>query len=193
MAWLGMTPPQPDAELLAAAARGDAQAFAPLVARHHVAVHRFVARRIGAGDAEDVAAETFEVAYRRAGSYRAEHDDARPWLLGIATNLLRRHARREAAMYRAYAKTGVDPAVPGATEPGVDDATQRALAAALAEMRPDHRNALLLHVLGELSYDEVAEALEVPIGTVKGWLSRARTVAAAQLTAAGITPTEVLS
>ena len=175
-----------DAQLLAEVAGGDAGALAPLVARHHVALHRFVARRIGA-DAEDVVAETFECACRRAGSYRAAGPDARPWLFGIANNLLRGHARREAAMYRAYARTGVDPACAPAEETArIDDGHGRVLARALSQMRAEHRDALLLYAVAELSYEEVATAMEVPVGTVKGWLHRARAVAARQLAAAGI-------
>lgn len=181
-----MTDADTDAQLLAAIAVGDMCALEPLIARHHVAVHRFVARRIGA-DAEDIVSETFERACLSAGAYRPLGPDARPWLFGIATNLLRRHARREAAMYRAYARTGVDPAAASADECAhVDDGLGRILAGALAQMRVEHREALLLYALAELSYDEIARALEVPVGTVKGWLHRARAVAARHLAAAGV-------
>ncbi|MEY2440909.1 MAG: hypothetical protein QOJ46_335 [bacterium] len=176
-----------DAQLLTAVAGGETGALAPLIARHHVALNRFVARRIGA-DAEDIVAETFETACRRAGAYRPTGPDARPWLFGIANNLLRGQARREAAMYRAYARTGVDPAVASVEESArIDDGHGRVLARALAKMRPEHREALLLYAVAELSYEEVACALEVPVGTVKGWLSRARAVATRHLAAAGIT------
>jgi RNA polymerase sigma-70 factor, ECF subfamily len=177
-----------DAQLLAAIGNGDVSALEPLIVRHHVALHRFVARRIGA-DAEDIVSETFECACRRAGAYRPIGPDARPWLFGIATNLLRRHVRREAAMYRAYAKTGLDPvAAPHHEGPRLDDGSGRALAGALARMRDEHRDVLLLYALAELSYEEIAAVLEVPVGTVKGWLHRARAVAARHLTAAGIDP-----
>ncbi len=175
-----------DAQLLTAVAGGDTNALEPLIARHHVALHRFVARRVGA-DAEDVVAETFECACRRAGAYHAAGPDARPWLFGIANNLLRGHARREAAMYRAYARTGVDPAGPSAEDCArLDGGHGRVLAGALAKMRTEHREALLLYALAELSYEEVATALDVPVGTVKGWLSRGRAVAARHLAAAGV-------
>lgn len=175
-----------DEQLLAAVAAGEMWALAPLVDRHHVALHRFVSRRIGS-DAEDIVAETYECACRRAGSYRATSADARPWLFGIATNLLRGHARREAAMYRAYARTGVDPASASAEQSArVDDGRGPALAGALAKMRVEHREALLLYAVGELSYDDIAAALNVPVGTVKGWIHRARAVATRHLAAAGI-------
>lgn len=171
---------QTDTGLLAATASGDARAFEQLVTRHHVAVHRYVARRIGVADAEDVVSETFEVALRRAPAYRPHGDHALPWLLGIATNVLRKFRRTERQMLLAYARTGIDPTDASRPEPfGVG----RELAAALAGLRAKHREVLLLYALGELSHAEIAEALDVPVGTVKTWLHRARTAAAAQLAA----------
>jgi RNA polymerase sigma-70 factor (ECF subfamily) len=119
-----------DAYLLSATAGGDVRAFESLVGRHHVAVHRYVARRIGVADAEDVVSETFEVAFRRAAAYRPLGEEALPWLLGIATNILRRFARREAAMLRAYARTGVDPAVVAPAVPPGGAGLERETAAA---------------------------------------------------------------
>ena len=182
-----------DAAALAAAADGDVRAFEQLVARHHVAVHRYVARRIGITDAEDVVSETFEVALRRASSYRPMGERALPWLLGIATNVLRRFVRREETMLRAYARTGIDPA-PGIGDPSRVDSigVQRELAGALAALRAEHREVLLLHALGELSNAEIAAALEVPEGTVKAWLHRARMAAASHLATAGVVYPEIL-
>jgi RNA polymerase sigma factor (sigma-70 family) len=178
---------QSDSRLLAAAAAGDSHAFERLVVRHHVAVHRYVARRIGVVDAEDAVSETFEVALRRAHSYRPLRETALPWLLGIATNVLRRFARQEEAMLRAYARTGIDPAVEaGDTSRLEGRAVQRELAGALAALRAEHREVLLLHALGELSNLEIAAALDIPEGTVKAWLHRARMAAASHLAAAGV-------
>jgi RNA polymerase sigma factor (sigma-70 family) len=184
---MGAISRQSDACLLAAAADGDADAFERLVVRHHVAVHRYVARRIGAAAAEDAVSETFEVALRRAHSYQPLRDTALPWLLGIATNVLRRFARQEEAMLRAYARTGIDPAVKAGDTSRVEGpAVQRELAGALAALRAEHREVLLLHALGELSNAEIAAALDVPEGTVKAWLHRARTAAASHLATAGV-------
>ena len=172
---------------MAAAADGDGDAFERLVVRHHVAVHRYVARRIGVAHAEDAVSETFEVALRRAHSYRPLRATALPWLLGIATNVLRRFARQEEAMLRAYARTGIDPAVEAGDTLSVERlGVQRELAGALAALRAEHREVLLLHALGELSNAEIAAALDVPEGTVKAWLHRARMAAASHLAAAGV-------
>jgi RNA polymerase sigma factor (sigma-70 family) len=92
-------------------------------------------------------------------------------------NLLGRHYRDEERQLRAYARTGVDPVLDTAD---VSDARldaegfRRRLAEALAELRSEERDVLLLFAWAELDYAEIAEALEVPIGTVRSRLSRAR-------------------
>lgn len=67
--------------------------------RHFATIHRYVAGRLGAQAAEDVAAETFLVAYDRRGTFDAARGDVRAWLFGIATNLVSRHRRKEARHY----------------------------------------------------------------------------------------------
>jgi len=74
--------------------------FAALFDRHAAAVHRYLGRRVG-DLADDLLSETFLVAFRRRAAYRAEHVDVRPWLFGIATNLVHGHARTERRRYRA--------------------------------------------------------------------------------------------
>jgi RNA polymerase sigma factor (sigma-70 family) len=90
------------------------RAFAAIVERHHQVLHRYAARRVGAEEADDLVAETFLIAYRKRREFDPSRADARPWLFGITTNLLRRRARREARMLRAFARTGVDPLVTAA-------------------------------------------------------------------------------
>jgi RNA polymerase sigma-70 factor (ECF subfamily) len=135
--------------------------FAPL--------HRYLARRVGAAAADELAAETFTVALRRWDRLDPERP-VRPWLYGIAANLMRHHWRKERRMLRAYARTGVDP-VSAEDEPAGDT---RELAAALAELRRDEREILLLHAWAELTDTEIAAALDLPAGTVKSRLSRTR-------------------
>lgn len=162
----------------------DPAAFAPLVLRHHAAVHRYVARRLGPADAEDIASEVFATAYASRAKYDLSHPDARPWLLGIATNLIRRHAKREAKALRAFAASGVDPVAPEV--PAADAALSAALVGALGTMRPEHRDVLFLSAVAELTHAEIALALGVPVGTVKAWLHRARESAARELAARGV-------
>lgn len=156
----------------------DPEQFAVLFRRHAAEIQRYVVRRLGAGPADDVVAETFLTAFRLRSRYRPDRPDARPWLYGIATNLIGRHRRAEVRQYRALARTGVDPV----TEPFTDQANARVsasaesrrLAAALAGLPAGHRDALLLVAWGDLSYEETAVALGVPVGTVRSRLSRAR-------------------
>jgi len=132
-------------------------------------LHRYLARRVGASAADELAAETFAVAFRRWDRLDPERS-VRPWLYGIAANLMRHHWRKERRMLRAYARTGVDP-VYTEDEPAEDT---RELAAALAELRRDEREILLLHAWAELTDTEIAAALGIPAGTVKSRLSRTR-------------------
>lgn len=154
----------------------DPHAFETLFDRHFTAVHRFVRRRVG-DVADDIASEAFVRAFERRSRYDKTRPNALPWLLGIAVNLVARHYRDEERQLRAYARTGVDPVL-GGGEPldaRLDAVGTRArLAIALAELRPEERDVLLLHAWGELEYGEIAEALEIPVGTVRSRLSRAR-------------------
>lgn len=159
-----------DGELLDAA-DSDPAAFEAFVIRHHARLHRYAARRLGAEDAEEVVNDVFATAYVKRARFDRERADAAPWLFGIATNLIRRHARRESKALAAYARGGVDPIAPEAGGAGGVDPS---LARALAGLRPRYRDVLFLHAVAELSHDEIAQALDVPVGTVKGWLHRAR-------------------
>ncbi|HEY3550638.1 MAG TPA: RNA polymerase sigma factor [Gaiellaceae bacterium] len=139
-------------------------------------LHGYLARRLGSAAADDLAADTFVIAYRRWSDFDASRP-VRPWLYGIAANLLQHHWRKERRMLRAYARTGLDP-VAQDDEAAVERLDARAenahLAQALAELRPAERDVLLLHAWAELSDGDIAQALSLPVGTVKSRLSRAR-------------------
>ncbi|MEV6157229.1 RNA polymerase sigma factor [Nonomuraea sp. NPDC052129] len=153
------------------------EAFAMVFDRHAPALHRFAARRLGHDSAEDVVSETFLAAFEHRDRYQYGQVSARPWLYGIASNVIGKRRRREVARYRAYVRGGVDPAeiTGGPVEDGVGTlAVNRPLMAALAGLRTGDRNALLLVAWAELTYEEVAEALDVPVGTVRSRLNRAR-------------------
>jgi RNA polymerase sigma factor (sigma-70 family) len=161
------------------------RAFEPIFDRHFSAVHTYLHRRAGRDLADELAAETFALAFERRASCRGT-GSALPWLYGIATNLLRRRWRTERRQLRAYGRSGVDPWVAYEDEPAarVDASSVGArLAHALAAMRPRERDALLLYALADLSYEEIAFALEVPVGTVRTWLHRAREVGRRELAA----------
>lgn len=166
-----------DAKLIVESLK-DPEIFAILFDRYAADIHRYAARRVGTGHADDIVAETFLAAFRRRTSYDTTRRMARPWLYGIATNLLARHQREEERLYRALQRTGIDP-LPEPMETAVvarvtAQSRQRALAAALAGLAPRDRDTLLLLAWGGLTYEEVAEALDVPAGTVRSRIHRAR-------------------
>jgi RNA polymerase sigma-70 factor (ECF subfamily) len=177
-----MESPRSDADCLARSL-SEPKAFEPIFDRHFTAVHRYLHRRAGRDLADELAAQTFAVAFACRASHRGA-GTALPWLYGIATNLLRRNHRAERRQLRAYARSGVDRWVAHDDDTAArvdDEALGPRLAGALAAMRPRERDVLLLYALADLSYEEIALALEVPVGTVRTWLHRAREVAQREL------------
>lgn len=140
-----------------------------------VPLHRYLARRVGSAVADDLAAETFAVAFRKWADL--DSGPVRPWLYGIAANLVKHHWRKEQRMLRALARAGPNRAFDEdevSAERLDAQAARAALAAALKDLRPVEREVLLLHAWAELSDSEVADALSLPLGTVKSHLSRSR-------------------
>jgi RNA polymerase sigma-70 factor (ECF subfamily) len=162
--------------------------FADVFDRYYDEIHGWAARRLGPSRADDVASETFLIAFDRRRRYDLRHPDARPWLYGIASNLVSRHRRAEVRRYRALARTGVPEAVDGVDEHvavRVDsEALRGRLAAALVEIADGDREVLLLVAWAQLSCEEAARALGIPAGTARSRLHRARTKTRAALAAA---------
>jgi len=172
-----------DDAMVIALSRHDPEQFTELFRRHAPHIQRYVVRRLGPDQADDIVAETFLQAFRQRERYDQERTDARPWLYGIATNLIGHHRRSEIRQYRALARQrSISMRADPVTEPFTDRVDNRVsastdsqhLAAALAAMSRDLRDTLLLTAWGDLTYDEVAAALGVPVGTVRSRLSRAR-------------------
>ncbi|GAA2222828.1 RNA polymerase sigma factor [Streptomyces amakusaensis] len=163
-----------DAEVIAQSlARPDV--FAMLYDRHASDIHRYAARRLGEGAAEDIMAETFLIAFRGRRRYDTSRGSARPWLYGIAAKLIGGHRRSEERALRAMARSGEDPlAAPWSDRSDDRLAAQAPLAGALAALSPGDRHVLLLIAWADLGYQEVAEALGIPLGTVRSRLNRAR-------------------
>jgi RNA polymerase sigma factor (sigma-70 family) len=159
--------------------------------RHGPELHRYVARRLSPSVADDIVAETFLRAFRSGERYDVSFPDARPWLWRIASNLVRQLRRAEVRLLRALARTGVDPVLEGSAaevpEHATAQAAPRQLAAALAGLSERDRDVLLLVAWGELTYEEVAAVLEIPVRTVRSRLNRARRKLGAAL--AGAIPT----
>ncbi|MEV7403085.1 RNA polymerase sigma factor [Streptomyces sp. NPDC091267] len=170
---------------------GDPQRFAELYDRYAPDIHRYAARRLGDWLADDVTAETFLIAFRRRHRFDPARGSVRPWLYGIAANLIAGHRRTEVMQYRVLAKTSVDAVVmdchDGADSRVAAAAVTSRLAAALAQLSKGDREVLLLIAWESLSYEEVAQALRIPIGTVRSRLNRARKKTRKEL--GGIDPT----
>ncbi|MFB7168054.1 RNA polymerase sigma factor [Streptomyces sp. NPDC056242] len=149
--------------------------FARLYDRYAPDIHRYAARRLGDHAADDVTADTFLTAFRVRARYDASRASARPWLYGIAAYLIGKQRRKEVRGLRALARTGQDPVAAGWVEDTADLVADRApLADALAALSAADRHVLLLVAWADLTYQEVAEALGIPVGTVRSRLNRAR-------------------
>jgi RNA polymerase sigma-70 factor (ECF subfamily) len=174
-----------DAAVIAASAT-DPAGFATVFDRHATAIRNYLARRIGPQSAEDLTGETFLIAFSRRGDYDRSHPSALPWLYGIASNLVRHRRRAEVRQLRALARTGVDDVLADHADSVsarvAAQSSTRALAGALAGLTAGERDVLLLMAWAGLSYDELAAALDIPIGTVRSRLHRARTKVRAALT-----------
>lgn len=163
-----------DAELTARYLR-EPELFTEVHDRYFGVIYRYVASRLGAQTAEDVAAEVFLVAFDRRTTFDPERGDLRVWLFGIATNLVAGHRRKEARHYRTLARLTETPPVEGHESRVVASvALLPQIAAALTRLNQGERDVLLLVSLGELGYEEVATALGISTGTVGSRLNRAR-------------------
>ncbi|MBV9952757.1 MAG: sigma-70 family RNA polymerase sigma factor [Acidimicrobiia bacterium] len=167
-----------DASLIAASIDRPVE-FGAIFDRHASALRRYLVRRLGPAESDDVFGEVFRIAFERRSSYDLSRASARPWLYGIATNLVARHRRREARRIRAVARlAGTRVIVDDHAEAvsGELDARERwaRLAEEVTSLPAAELDALVLHVWEGLSYEDVAVAVGVPVGTVRSRLNRAR-------------------
>ena len=166
-----------DAELIERSWR-DPDRFAEVFDRYYDDIHGYAARRLGASLADDVASETFLIAFDRRRRFDLAYADARPWLYGIASNLIARHRRAEVRRYRAVAKAGAGAVFDAEAEQVAGRLDARALrgrlAAALVDLPHREREVLLLVAWAQLSCEEAAQALGIPAGTARSRLHRAR-------------------
>ena len=165
-----------DGTLIERSVRGRPDAFVEVVRRHEVAVHGFLARRAGRQAADDLLGEVWTRAFAgRAGFDSHRYQNARPWLYGIARNVLRAH-------WRARPPTPERPERGEHTADPWDqvidrlDAAARArtLIGALHALPPEEREVLLLVAWEQLTPAQVAAVLGIPPGTARSRLHRAR-------------------
>lgn len=151
--------------------------FEHLFERHFAPVLRYLRRRVGDDLADDLAGEVFVQAFAARARYEPLTDSALPWLLGIATNLIRMHWRAEERRLSALTRLATLPhAAAELREP--NDAR---IVAAIAGLPREQRDVLLLHCWADLSHEEIAHALGLAEGTSRSYLARARATLAAAL------------
>lgn len=142
------------------------EAFGLIYDRHAATLLRFLGRRVGAKVAEGLVGELFRIAFERRKTFDTSRASALPWLYGIGSNLLLKHRRGEARWLRASAQLA-----------GTSEAADRRATAAALDARllfPRVADAIETLPDEDLSYQGVAEALQLPIGTVRSRLNRAR-------------------
>jgi RNA polymerase sigma-70 factor, ECF subfamily len=153
------------------------EAFGLIYNRHAATVLRFLGRRVGAEIAQGLVGELFRIAFERRKTFDASRASALPWLYGIGSSLLLKHRRAEARRLRASARlaAGLEAADRRASAGALDARVLFPRVADAIDALPDgEREALLLFAWEDLSYQSVAEALELPVGTVRSRLNRAR-------------------
>lgn len=174
-----------DEELVRRAQAGTPRAFDLLVLRHQAKVIQLVSRFFGDGDAPDVAQEAFIKAYRALPNFKGD-SAFYTWLYRIAINTAKNQLVSRKRRPLAQDIDVQDAELYGHTEQMSDNTTpeaelltaeiQTAVSEAIANLPPDLRQAITLRELEGLSYEEIAEAMDCPIGTVRSRIFRARAV-----------------
>ncbi len=166
-----------DAEVIAGSL-GEPARFGEIFDRHAETLFGYLARRIGPDDASDLLADVFLAAFEARFRYRSDLSTALPWLYGIASNLLRKHFRRRASelrmLDRLIAQTEPDERADAVADVIDAQLQVRAMAKLLDELPPGERDVLLLYAWEALTYEGIASALDIPVGTVRSRLNRAR-------------------
>jgi RNA polymerase sigma-70 factor (ECF subfamily) len=167
-----------DAALWQRAASGEKDAFGLLFERHARSVYNYCFRRTGDwSQAEELTAIVFLEAWRRRRDIQLEREDALPWLLGVATNLVRNlrrtHRRWRSAIDRLPRPSIADFEV-DVDERLDDERRMQAVLRVVGRLPRADQDVLALCIWEGLSYEEAALALEIPVGTVRSRLSRAR-------------------
>ncbi|MCP4968168.1 MAG: RNA polymerase sigma factor [bacterium] len=174
-----------------AASLDDPDRFGEIYDRYSRRVFGYVVRRIPREDAADITGDIFLRAFRFRHKFDLKRSAALPWLLGIATNVIGEYLRKRTRRTRIGLRADTF------SNPPIDDiATARAdaarawpaLEATLGRLKPRDRSVLILFAIEDMSYQEISDALQVPVGTVRSRLHRARTQAGELLGASGQTP-----
>ena len=172
-------PSPTDSELLDRAKVGDADAFGVLFERHAPAVLQFCFRRTAdAALAEDLTSIVFLEAWRKRGKLELFQDSARPWLFGVALNVVRSQHRAQRRCSDALARLPATPPAEAESERAIAridaEREMRVLIDIVSKLNRREREVLELCVWAELSTEEAASSLGISVGAVRSRLSRAR-------------------
>jgi RNA polymerase sigma-70 factor (ECF subfamily) len=168
-----------DASLIAATLAGDTAAFGRLVGLYQDRLYNSLLRVLGsADDAADIAQDAFVQAYTKLNTFRGS-SAFYTWLYRIAYNLAMSHARREhktASLDGLKSLVGDEPmdGEPSAEASVLEQERAELVHSALAALSMDYRQILVLREIDGCRYDEIAEILDLPVGTVRSRLFRAR-------------------
>ena len=167
-----------DADVISASLT-DAAAFGRIFDRHATVLHRFLVRRVGPVEADALLGELFFIAFEKRSSFDTSRDSSRPWLYGIGTNLIARHRRSEERRLRALSRLAAQRQPAHDLAAQVSGAIDASIAwdvvvSGLASLPESERDTLVLFAWESLSYAQIADSLDIPIGTVRSRINRAR-------------------
>lgn len=169
-----------DLELWKRTTSGEEAAFSELFDRHAQKIYNYCFRcTANWAAAEDLTSATFLEAWRRRSEVILERDSLRPWLLGVATNLIRNAQRTNRRHAQALGRLGLGDAVqPDHADEAIsrtDDERQMAVVLEEIDQLPiEEREVIALCIFAECSYEQAATSLSIPVGTVRSRLNRAR-------------------
>jgi RNA polymerase sigma factor (sigma-70 family) len=168
-----------DAEVIAQSMQ-EPSAFGAIFDRHFEAIFRFCGRRVGIVRAEDLVGDVFRWAFENRRRYDLARPDARPWLFGVANNFVRDALRTSSRQGLAYGRWMIreipqTSAFAANTDAAIDAERDLCAVAVALELQPSAEvETLLLFAWDGLSYAQVAEALGIPVGTVRSRNNRVR-------------------
>jgi RNA polymerase sigma factor (sigma-70 family) len=156
------------------------EVFGSIFDRHFDAIAGFCVRRVGVVRGEDIAGDVFRWAFENRRRFDLEHVDARPWLYRIANNFVRQSIRSAGRQGLAYDRWLTRESL-NATELAIEVATSvdaqhdlSAVASVLERQPVEEVETLMLYAWERLTYSQIAETLEIPVGTVRSRIHRLR-------------------